>query len=236
MSNLFSPRFGEGGSAWGRPGISLKSHFNLNIHANLAFALAAVFISKRKHGFELFSRADNGASESGSRGGRWPGVSARWRTPAGGWGLCGRRLGEVWVWKATFPLAADEGTGQRGQASPRSHRCVTFAYSDQNRHRCSPVWAQASPGRKALWVPRSVKNPLKRTVEDRPAAFGPRCLTAAAGSALQVRVSSNPDSAVCKQCAQGLVLALRVWVLWSVKWAHRSLPVGGVERTEGQEA
>lgn len=61
-----------------------------------------------------------------------------------GWWLgsfCDRRLGEVWVWKATIPLAADEGTGQRGQASSRSHWCVTFAYSDQNRH--PPVWAQA---------------------------------------------------------------------------------------------
>lgn len=62
------------------------------------------------------------------------------RLARAGWWLGsfrGRRLGEVWVWKATFPLAADEGTGQRGQASPRSHRCVTFAYSDQNRHHCS---------------------------------------------------------------------------------------------------
>lgn len=44
--NLFSPGFGEGESACRRPRVSLKSHFILNIHANLALALAAVFILK----------------------------------------------------------------------------------------------------------------------------------------------------------------------------------------------
>lgn len=77
----------------------------------------------------------------------------------------------VFLWQEAWRGLGVDGnfppccTGQRGQPSPRSHRCVTFAYSDQNRHRCSPVWAQASPGRKALCVHRSVKNPLKRTVE-----------------------------------------------------------------------
>lgn len=44
--NLFSPGFGEGEVPAAGPGISLKSHFILNIHANLAFALEAVFILK----------------------------------------------------------------------------------------------------------------------------------------------------------------------------------------------